>query len=134
MHAFFKCMAGDIWLCGDSSSAEAEQHRCNCFHSRFHEEIMRAARVLMLPSTYKEAAACPPSVRLQHLLSHCFLVQTLGTASSGGQQAIHTWTLASQVYEHSLILGSHVKMATEEELRLWPPQHCAVCSAHLPCY
>lgn len=75
---------------------------------------MCAARVFMLPSTYKEAAACPPSVRL-HLLFHCFLVQTLGTAPPGGQQAIHTWTLASQVYGHSLILGSHLQMATEAE-------------------
>lgn len=76
---------------------------------------MRAARVLMLPSTYKETAACPPSVRLQNLLFRCFLVQTLGTAPPGGQQALHTWTLASQIYGHSPILGSHVKPASEAE-------------------
>lgn len=75
---------------------------------------MRAARVLMLPSTYKEAAACPPSVRLP-LFFHCFLVQTLGTAPPGGQQALRTWMLASRVCGHRLILANHVKTTSEAE-------------------
>lgn len=128
MHAFFKCMAGEMRLCGDSSSAEAEHHRCNCFHSRFHEQIMRAARVLMLPSTYKEAAACQPSVRLP-LFFHCFLVQTLGTAPPGGQQALRTWMLASRVYGHRLILANHVKTTSEAEPQtLASPVLCCLLS------
>lgn len=122
MHAFFKCMAGAVWLCGDSSGAEAEQHQCNCFHGRCHEQIMCAARVLMLPCTFQGGGCLPTISRVTTSVVspalrefHCLLIQTLGTGPSGGRQDIRKGQLVSQVYGHSLILGTHVKMASEAE-------------------